>query len=120
MKLIGIIGKSGSGKTTLSRMLKKDNSVGIIHLDDITSIKSIVKRMPTKMTQKYTNNIGEEIVNLNKGIRSVIKALRRNKLLNKMYFGLLRIPREFTLKRQINKCKENGKKCVIIERMYIR
>ena len=48
MKLIGIMGKSGSWKTTLSRMLQKDDSIGVIHLDEITNMKSIKEKMPSR------------------------------------------------------------------------
>lgn len=120
MKLIGIIGKSGSGKTTLARMLQKDDSIAVIHLDDVTNMKSIVKRMPKAMIQDYTNNIGEEFIIPNAKIRNMLNVLRENKIFNKLYINALRLPQEISIKRQIKKYEKEGKKCTIIERLYIR
>ena len=120
MKLIGIIGKSGSGKTTLARMLQKDDSIAVIHLDDVTNMKSIVKRMPKAMIQDYTNNIGEEFIIPNAKIRNMLNVLRENKIFNKLYINALRLPQEISIKRQIKKYEKEAKKCTIIERLYIR
>ena len=120
MKIIGIIGKSGSGKTTLSRMLQKNDSIGVIHLDEVTSFKTIVKRIPKKITKSYTNNIGEEKIVLNKKITNFIYKLRKNKFLDKIYSSLLKIPRELIMSKQIKKFQKMGKKAIIIERMHIR
>ena len=109
MKLIGIIGKSGSGKTTLSRMLKKDDTIAIIHLDEVTNMKSIAKRMPKSMTQNYTNNIGEEFILPNYKIRSVLNTLRKNNFFNKAYLSALRIPQEVSIKKKVKKYREEGK-----------
>ena len=37
MKLIGVMGNSGSGKTTFTEYLETKQSVGVIHVDSITS-----------------------------------------------------------------------------------
>ncbi len=119
MKLIGIMGKSGSGKTTLSRMLKKNNDIAVIHLDGITNNRLITKRMPKWMAQDYTNNIGEEKIRFNRKIIKLIYLIKSNKFLGEIYLDILRIPRESNIKKQINEFKNEGKKCIIIERYYI-
>jgi len=119
MKLIGIIGKSGSGKTTLSRMLKKDDRTAIIHLDKITSTNSITKRMPKTMAKNYSNNIGEQGITFNDRIMRLLYRIKRNKVLDKVYLSVLKIPREISIKKQIKRYKNEGKKCIIIERYHI-
>lgn len=119
MKLIGIIGKSGSGKTTLSRMLQRnDDSIGIIHLDEVkaNSIKPIANSMPKSFVEEYTNNIGEDFVILNNKIMDVLLTLKKNSFFNNIYEGILKIPRENILKKQIKENEKAGKKCVILER----
>lgn len=120
MKLIGIIGKSGSGKTTLSRLLQKDNSIAVIHLDDITNMKSIAKKMPKSLIQNYTNNIGEEFIIPNNRIINILNTLRKSRIFDKLYVSALRLPQEISIKRQIKEYEKEGKKCTIIERLYIR
>lgn len=119
MKLIGIIGKSGSGKTTLSRMLQRDdNNIGVIHLDEVkaNSIKPIANSMPKSFVKEYTNNIGEDFVILNNKVMEVLLTLKKNSFFNNLYEGVLKIPQENILKKQIKENKKEGKKCVIIER----
>lgn len=118
MKLIGIIGKSGSGKTTLSRMLERDNSIGVIHLDEITNMKSIAKKIPKFMVEEYTNDLGEEFIFLNERIRNMLYKLRENKTFNKIYLNMLRLPQNISIKRQVDRLKTEGKICIIVERVY--
>lgn len=119
MKLIGIIGKSGSGKTTLSNMLQKDESIAIIHLDKVTSANPIAKRIPKRLTTNYTNNLGEKGMTFNSNIMKLLYKIKDNKVLDKIYLKILKIPRERTIEKQIKKYKAEGKKCVIIERIYL-
>lgn len=119
MKLIGIIGKSGSGKTTLSRMLKKDDNIEIIHLDKVTSTNSITKRMPKTMAKNYSNNIGEQGITFNDRIMRLLYRIKKNKFLDMLYLETLKLPREMSIKKKLNKYKNEGKKIVIIERCYI-
>lgn len=119
MKLIGIIGKSGSGKTTLSRMLKKDNSIELIHLDEVTNVNSITKRMPKSIAKSHIDNMGEQGIELNGKIMKLLYRIKRNKILDKIYLSILKIPREISIKKQIKKYQNEGKKCVVIERKHI-
>lgn len=119
MKLIGIIGKSGSGKTTLANMLKKDESIAIIHLDKVTNTNSIAKRIPKRFTSNYTNSIGEQGLTFNSNIMKLLYKIKENKILDKIYLKILKIPREKNIEKQIKKYEAEGKKCVIIERCYI-
>ena len=120
MKLIGIIGKSGSGKTTLSKLLQKDNSIAVIHLDDVTNMKSIARKMPKALIQNYTNNIGEEFIIPNNRIINILNILRKSRIFDKLYVSALRLPQEISIKRQVKEYEKEGKKCTIIERLYIR
>ena len=119
MKLIGIIGKSGSGKTTLSRMLQRDDdSIGVIHLDEVkaNSIKPITNRMPKSFVKEYTNSIGEDFVIFNKKVMEILLTLKKNSFFNNIYEGVLKIPQENILKKQIKENEKAGKKCLILER----
>lgn len=120
MKLIGIIGKSGSGKTTLSKMLQKNNSIGIIHLDEIT--EEIKRKMPSSLVNKdiKTNTQGEEYFLLNGNFRKIRDILVKNKILKKLYFGIAHLSKEFYMKKALNQKIEEGKETIIIERNYIR
>ena len=117
MKLIGIIGKSGSGKTTLSRMLQKDDSISVIHLDEVTDMKQIKSKLPNGIVDKniYSNNQGEEFMILNSNVRKIRDALIKNMVLRNLYYGILHFPREILLKKAINREIEEGKETVIIE-----
>lgn len=119
MKLIGIIGKSGSGKTTLANMLQKDENITIIHLDKVTSANPIAKRIPKKFTSNYTNSMGEQGLTFSSNIMKLLYKIKENKILDKIYLKVLKIPRERTIEKQIKKYEAEGKKCVIIERIYI-
>lgn len=117
MKLIGIIGKSGSGKTTLSRMLQKDDSISVIHLDEVTDMKQIKSRLPDGIVDKniYSNNQGEEFMVLNKNVRKIRDALIKSSLLRRLYYGILHFPREKLLKNAINSEIEQGKETIVVE-----
>lgn len=117
MKLIGIIGKSGSGKTTLSRMLEKDNSIGVIHLDKVMDMQQIKENLPNALVDKnvYSNNQGEEFMMLNERIRKIRDSLIENKLLKSLYFGILHLPREFFMKKAVDEKIKEGKDVIIIE-----
>ena len=116
MKLIGIMGKSGSGKTTLSNMLKKDENIGVIHLDAVIQMNEIKQKLPNKLVDedKYTNNQGENYLMLSENVRSIKDKVLSNTYIKKVYTSLLKIPREMLLRKNI---KENSdKKVVIVER----
>lgn len=118
MKLIGIIGKSGSGKTTLANMLHKDESVGVIHLDAIIHMNEIKQKLPNKLVDEdqYTNNQGENFLMLSENVRNIKDKIISNPYINKIYTGLLKIPREILLRKNI---KENeDKKVLIVERSF--
>lgn len=117
MKFIGIIGKSGSGKTTLSRMLEKDNTIGVIHLDKVMNMQQIKENMPNVLVDKnvYCNNQGEEFMMLNEKTRKIRDALIKNKLLKNLYLGILHLPREFFMKKAIDEKIKEGKDVIIIE-----
>jgi adenylate kinase family enzyme len=119
MKLIGIIGKSGSGKTTLARMLQRNEKTVIIHLDRVTSTNAFTKRIPKTMAHNYTNNIGENGIILSSDIMKFIYKIKNNKILDIIYLNILKLPRDVNIKKQIKKCEEEGKSCVIIERCYV-
>lgn len=118
MKLIGIIGKSGSGKTTLANMLQKDENVGVIHLDAIIHMNEIKQKLPNKLVDEdqYTNNQGENFLMLSENVRNIKDKIISNPYINKIYTGLLKIPREILLRKNI---KENeDKKVLIVERSF--
>jgi len=122
MKLIGIIGESGSGKTTLSRMLQKDDSVSVIHFDEVTDMKQIKTKLPNSIVDKnlYINRQGEELMVLNKNARKIRDALIKNKLLRSLYFGILKIPKQNLLKKAVNQEIQKGIETIVVERMHIR
>lgn len=122
MKLIGIIGKSGSGKTTLSRMLQKDESIAVIHVDEINNMKNIKKRMPSLLVNKQSqvNEIGEEFILLQENTRKIVERLKKNKLFSKIYEGILGLIRKRALSKSISQNVKQGYKTIIIERKFIR
>jgi dephospho-CoA kinase len=118
MKLIGIIGKSGSGKTTLANMLQKDENIGVIHLDSIIHMNEIKQKLPNKLVDEdqHTNNQGENFLMLSGNLKSIKDKIISNPYINKIYTGLLKIPREMLLRKNI---KENeDKKVLIVERSF--
>lgn len=122
MKLIGIIGKSGSGKTTLSRMLERDNSIGVIHLDEVLSMREIKERMPNGLVDKnlYSNEQGEEFMLLNERVRKIRDRMIENKLLKKLYLKILHFPRELFVRKAVRGKIEEGKETIVFERCYFR
>lgn len=122
MKLIGIIGKSGSGKTTLSRMLERDNSIGVIHLDEVLSMREIKEKMPSGLVDKnlHSNGQGEEFMVLDERVRKIRDRIIENKLLNKLYYKILHLPREIFIKKAVREKIEEGKEIIIFERCYFR
>lgn len=122
MKLIGILGKSGSGKTTLSRMLQKDESIEVIHLDEIrkNAIKPIADKMPNNLVTEQTNKIGENPIFLNEKLMKAFHAVRKIKLIDNLYQSVLRIPQERKIATEIKRYEQEGKSCVIIERSSIK
>lgn len=117
MKLIGIIGKSGSGKTTLSRMLERDSNIGVIHLDEVIDMKKIKEKMPSGLIDKnlHTNAQGEEFMILDKRVRKIRDRIIKNKLLRKLYFKILHLPREIFIKKALHEKIEEGKEIIIFE-----
>lgn len=122
MKLIGIIGKSGSGKTTLSRMLQKNDSIVVIHLDEVTDMKQIKAKLPNSIVDKkiHSNGQGEEFMVLNENVRKIRDVFIKSKLLRRLYLGILHFPRESLLKKELNRKMQEGKETIIVERGYIR
>lgn len=117
MKLIGITGKSGSGKTTLSRMLEKDNSIGVIHLDEVFNMKEIKEKIPNYIINKnqVSNEQGEEFIVLTGKLRTIRDKMLENKLLKKIYYVALYLPRKIALKKALNDVIQSGKDTIIIE-----
>lgn len=117
MKLIGITGKSGSGKTTLSRMLEKDNSIGVIHLDEVFNMKEIKQKIPNYIINKnqVSNEQGEEFIVLTGKSRTIRDKMLENKLLKKIYYVALYLPRKIALKKALNDVIQSGKDTIIIE-----
>ncbi len=113
MKLIGVMGNSGSGKTTFTEYLGTKQSVGVIHVDSITSdIKKKYFRLflqgKDKNTTESTKNnpkvkIGAKVFFYkNKFLFNLLMSIR-NKLIGK------------ELERQINEFKRNGKSLVVVD-----
>lgn len=121
MKLIGIIGKSGSGKTTLSRMLQKDESIAIIHIDQINNMKNIKRKMPSLLVNKQSqvNEIGEEFILLQENTRKNIERLKKNKLFSKIYERTLYLIRKRILNKSISQNVKQSNRTIIIERKFI-
>ena len=118
MKLIGVKGKSGSGKTTFARMLKKDDTIGIINLDQVSDMKMIKEKMPKSIVEKevYTNNLGEEYTAFSKRIVTLIDKVKKNKFLSEIYYYLADSVRNFGVRREIKRNVKQGKDFIIIER----
>lgn len=117
MKLIGIVGKSGAGKTTLSKMLQKNDSIGVIHLDEVISMREIKEKMPKSIVDKdlYANADGEKFMVLDKRVRKIKDRMLKNKLFNKLYFGILHLPKEILIKKAVNQKMQEGKETIIVE-----
>lgn len=122
MKLIGITGKSGSGKTTLSKMLERDNSIGVIHLDEVLDIKNIKEKMPNSIVDKNleANEQGEKFIALTGKARTIRDKMIKNSLLRHFYYRALHLPRKINLQRALNSQKEAGKTSIIVERSFFR
>ena len=121
MKLIGIIGMSGSGKTTLSNMLQKDDSIGVIHTDDLTQLKLLRKLLPKELVKNYKNANGEEfIVPKNDKLIDILYFFRKNKIINTLYAKIMASLEIININKQLKKFNKDHKKTVIIERRKIR
>lgn len=122
MKLIGITGKSGSGKTTLSKMLERDNSIGVIHLDEVLDIKNIKEKMPNSIVDKNleVNEQGEKFIALTGKAKIIRDRMIKNSLLRYFYYKALHLPRKINLQRVLNSQKKAGKTSVIVERSFFR
>ena len=113
MKLIGVMGNSGSGKTTFTEYLETKKSVGVIHVDSITS--DIKKKYFGLFLQPKENNLTESTKN-NPKVKMGAKALFYK---NKFAFNLLMKIRNKLigkeLERQIQEFKKDGKRLVVID-----
>lgn len=113
MKLIGVMGNSGSGKTTFTEYLETKQSVGVIHVDSITS--DIKKKYFRLFLQPKEKNSTESTKN-NPKIKMGAKAIFYK---NKFAFNLLMKLRNKLigkeLEKQIQEFKSEGKKVVVID-----
>lgn len=113
MKLIGVMGNSGSGKTTFTEYLGTKSTVGVIHVDSITS--EIKKKYFPLFLQGKDKNTTENTRN-NPKVKIGAKRLFYK---NKFSFNLLMTIRnkliEKELERQINEFKKTGKTLVVID-----
>lgn len=113
MKLIGVMGNSGSGKTTFTEYLETKKSVGVIHVDTITS--DIKKKYFRPFLQGKDKNTTESTKN-NPKVKMGAKAIFYK---NKFTFNLLMKIRNKLigkeLERQISEFKKEGKKVVVID-----
>ncbi len=114
MKKIGIVGKSGAGKTTFSRMLKKNDRIAIINIDDVKKDFNLVSK-------EYENNIGEKIVvPKSKLLIDLLDVLRRNRIFDKIFIKVLGFFEEKNVKKLIEQYERENYESVIIERRKIR
>ena len=113
MKLIGVMGNSGSGKTTFTEYLETKSSVGVIHVDSITS--DIKKKYFRPFLQGKDKNTTESTKN-NPKVKMGAKAIFYK---NKFAFNLLMKIRNKLigkeLEKQIEEFKRSGKKVVVID-----
>ena len=113
MKLIGVMGNSGSGKTTFTEYLETKASVGVIHVDSITS--DIKKKYFRPFLQGKDKNTTESTKN-NPKVKMGAKAIFYK---NKFAFNLLMKIRNKLigkeLEKQIEEFKRSGKKVVVID-----
>ena len=113
MKLIGVMGNSGSGKTTFTEYLETKPSVGVIHVDAITS--DVKKKFFRPFLQPKEKNNTESTKN-NPKVRMGAKAIFYK---NKFTFNLLMKLRNKLigkeLERQIEEYKRDGKKLIVID-----
>lgn len=113
MKLIGVMGNSGSGKTTFTEYLGTKQSVGVIHVDSITS--DIKKKYFRPFLQGKDKNTTESTKN-NPKVKIGAKVFFYK---NKFSFNLLMSIRNKLigkeLERQINEFKRNGKSLVVVD-----
>lgn len=113
MKLIGVMGNSGSGKTTFTEYLGTKSSVGVIHIDSITS--EIKKKYFRPFLQGKEKNTTESTKN-NPKVKTGAKAIfYKNKL---MFLLLMKIRNKLIgkeLERQIEELKRDGKSLIVID-----
>lgn len=57
---------------------------------------------------------------LNERVRGIRDRLIKNNFVSNLYYGILQLPRERFLKKEIDRNIEEGKKTIIIERSYFR
>lgn len=122
MKLIGIVGKSGAGKTTFARMLKRDQNIGIINLDEVSNFRKIKEKMPRSMVEQdvYINNLGEEYIAFSSKMLGFLYKIKNDKFLSKMYRHIVDSIINIGIRREIEKNNRNGKNVIIVERCNIR
>lgn len=113
MRLIGVMGNSGSGKTTFTEYLETKHSVGVIHVDSITS--DIKKKYFRLFLQRKDKNTTESTKN-NPKVKMAAKAIFYK---NRLTFNLLMKIRNKLigkeLEREIEEFKRDGKKIVVID-----
>lgn len=113
MRLIGVMGNSGAGKTTLTEYLETKPSVGVIHVDLLTT--NIKKKFFRPFLQPKEKNTTENTKN-NPKVRFGAKSIFYK---NKFTFNLLMKIRNKLigkeLENQIEEHKRNGKKLIVID-----
>lgn len=118
MKLIGITGRSGAGKTTLSRMIEeKDKDISVIHIDEISHMNELKKRLPGKLVDEdtNTNEIGESFLTLSKPVRDIKSIFLKSKVINTIYRNMKKVIREIDVNKRISSARKENKKAVVIE-----
>lgn len=113
MKLIGVMGNSGSGKTTFTEYLETKSSVGVIHVDSITS--DIKKKYFRPFLQPKEKNTTESTKN-NPKVKASAKAIfYKNRLAFNLLMGVRNKLIGKELERQIEDLKREGKKLIVID-----
>lgn len=113
MKLIGVMGNGGSGKTTFSEYLGTKQSVGVIHVDELTG--EVKKKYFRPFLQSKEKN-NTDTTRSNPKLRPGAKAIFYR---SKLMFGFLMNVRNTLIKKELNKriddFKKQGKSLVIID-----
>lgn len=113
MKLIGVMGNSGTGKTTFTEYLETKPSVGVIHIDTLTS--DVKKKYFRLFLQPKEKNSTESTKN-NPKVKMGAKAIfYKNKFAFKFLMTIRNKLIGKELERQIDELKKDGKKVIVID-----